>query len=892
MARPAPGAAWLLAIAGCVVSLLAVPVARGSALPSGFRDTTLPFEELEMPTAVRFSPDGRVFVSEKGGEILVYDSLEDPTPTVFADLRTQVFSYADRGLLGLALDPDFPVRPYVYALYTYDHVLGEPGQAPEWGSPGVTGDSCPKPPEADVDTCPVSGRLVRLTAVGDHAAEAGGEAKEDVLVEDWCQQFSSHSIGNLAFDPSGALYASGGDGASFYDTDFGQFGWPLKNQCGDPPVGVGELQEPPGAEGGALRSQDLRTSGDPVGLDGSLIRIDPDSGEGLPGNPLAASSDPNARRIVAYGFRNPFRFALDPASGEVYVANVGWNNFEEIDRAPMLPAAPFNSGWPCYEGPYPTQGYSALGLDLCENLYAEPGSTAPPFFSYGHGSDVAPGDGCSSEPGSAVSGIQVYRGGAFPAAYEGALFFADSVRGCIYVMYPDDDGDPDPLTTTTFMSEGGLYPGVDLEVGPGGDLYYVKFFGADDEGTIHRISYDPDAPIARLTADPPWGEADPLEVHLDASGSEDPGKKPLTYAWDLDGNGSFETSGQATRQANIAGPQKRTVAVRVSDGTQSSIARVTVYPGDTPPQPEILEPDESLHWRVGQEIDFSGAASDQEEPGGEVGDAGLSWKTRLFHCPAACHAHPLQVFPADGEGSFVAPDHDYPSYIELTLTATDSKGLAASKSVRIDPSTVDLAIDSDPAGLTLGAGLLSKPTPFVLRTIEGSSIVLSAPLTESLGGRGYEWSGWSDGGTRVHTIVADEPGSYTAAYRALEPLGPEAPERVGPPPAVAIRAHPAKRTRQRTASFEFASVGRSDPQFRCKLDRAEFAPCASPRTYRRLNPGSHAFAVFLVRADGTALTAPTRFRWRVLCPRRGTPAATRPPGACTRRAAAAGRRGR
>ena len=281
------------------------------------------------------------------GEILVYDGLDDPIPEVFADLRKQVYDSGDRGVLGLALDPNFPASPYVYALYTFDHVIGEdePGKFPHWGQPPTyEGDPCPKPPSADVDACPVSGRLVRLQATGNHASS------ETVLIEDWCQQSSSHSIGDLQFGPEGALFASGGEGAGFGATDFGEFGWPHKNQCGDPPGNVGEALTPPTAEGGGLRAQDLLTPGDPTGLDGTVIRIDPATAEGWPGNPLAASNSKNERRIIGFGFRNPFRFSINDESHEVYVGNVGNVTIEEIDRFSIAPQTPYNSGWPCFEG--------------------------------------------------------------------------------------------------------------------------------------------------------------------------------------------------------------------------------------------------------------------------------------------------------------------------------------------------------------------------------------------------------------------------------------------------------------------------------------------------------------------------------------------------------------
>ena len=183
----------------------------------------------------------------------------------------------------MALAPNFPTDPYVYVLYTYDHELGSAAAAPRWGTPGVYSDPCPTPPGATADGCVVSGRLSRLQAAGNAMTGA-----EQVLVEDWCQQYPSHSVGTVEFGRDGALYASGGDGASFNFVDYGQDGAPV-NPCGDPPGGVGATLTPPTAEGGALRSQDLRTSGDPVGLDGTVIRVDPATGAALPDNPLGRS---------------------------------------------------------------------------------------------------------------------------------------------------------------------------------------------------------------------------------------------------------------------------------------------------------------------------------------------------------------------------------------------------------------------------------------------------------------------------------------------------------------------------------------------------------------------------------------------------------------------------
>ena len=219
----------MLVAASLAVLATSEPAAAVS-LPPGFQESIV-FSGLTQPTAVRFSPDGRVFVAEKSGVIKVFDSLSDTTPTVFADLRTQVHNFWDRGLLGLALPPNFPTNPWVYVLYAFDAAIG--GTAPRWGSVGGTSDGCPTPPGATDDGCVIAGRLSRLQASGNTMI-----GSEQVLIEGWCQQYPSHSVGSLAFGADGALYVSAGDGASFNFVDYGQDGAPL-NPCGDPPGGVG-----------------------------------------------------------------------------------------------------------------------------------------------------------------------------------------------------------------------------------------------------------------------------------------------------------------------------------------------------------------------------------------------------------------------------------------------------------------------------------------------------------------------------------------------------------------------------------------------------------------------------------------------------------------------------
>ena len=272
---------------------------------------------LNQPTVVRFAPssDGRVFVAEKGGVIKVFDGLDDPDgPDVFADLRANVHNYWDRGLLGMAIDPDFPAEPYVYVHYTYNAPLdGSP--FPAWSTIDGTNDNGPGTGGGGP---PVSSRLSRLTIAADNT----WDGNEQVLINDWPSQYPSHAVGTVEFGPDGALYVSAGDGASFGFTDYGQ---------NDGLLGSDALNDP-NDEGGALRSLDILSSPedpsvDPVTLDGTIIRVDPSTGDALPTNPLfdlyGDNDDPNAERVVGFGLRNPFRFAIRD-NGEIWIGDVGW----------------------------------------------------------------------------------------------------------------------------------------------------------------------------------------------------------------------------------------------------------------------------------------------------------------------------------------------------------------------------------------------------------------------------------------------------------------------------------------------------------------------------------------------------------------------------------------
>jgi glucose/arabinose dehydrogenase len=693
---------------------------------------------LVQPIVTEFAPDGRVFVGEKSGIIKEYDSIDDQTATIYADLSTNVHDYWDRGLLGLALDPNFMTNDRMYVAYTYNAPIG--GTAPVWQD-----GNCEDPPGANTDGCVVSGRLSVLTNGG----------SEQVLINDWCQQFPSHSMSDIVFDDEGALLVNGGDGANFNASDYGQYGGspgsPIpKNPCGDPPAGVGGTMTLPSAEGGGLRAQDIRTTSDPVGLNGTVIRIDRFTGAPMAGNPTTIGST-NEQRIIAYGLRNPFRMAIHPDSGELWIGDVGWGTWEEINRHGDPEGPVRNYGWPCREGNDPvTTLYSTA--TLCTSL----STWRNPTFTYDHTNDVAPGGNCGG--GGSISGMAFYEGGPYPDIYDNALFFADYSRTCLWVMPADGSGVPDPSRVEHFAD---VSSPVHLTVGPGGDIFYTNLIS----GTVRRLVYlfDNSQPTADAEAAPLAGPL-PLAVNFDATDSSDPDDDPLMYAWDFgDDDGEFDDAFGATPSHSYTEAGTFHARVRVDDGRNgTAIAEVVIDAGNAPPTAHITQPLTGFTWSVDQTVSFAGTGSDPNQ--GNLPASAKTWEVIMAHCPSACHEHPLGIFNDVSSGTFTAPDHEYPSHIILRLTVEDQFGATDTDEIILQPKTVDLQIRSAPSGMSINAGWVTKVTPFTLRAIRGSAILLGAPSSLVIDGFPYTWESWSDGGARTHTVTPTVSGTYTSTY--------------------------------------------------------------------------------------------------------------------------------
>jgi len=261
------------------------------------------------------------------------------------------------------------------------------------------------------------------TVVSEFALATGDPNRGDPLSEAVIltieQPFSNHNGGDIAFGPDGYLWIATGDGGS-----------------GGDPQGNGQ---------------------NPQSLLGKLLRVDVDHGATYtipPDNPFV--EDPGARdEIWALGLRNPWRFSFDRDTGNLFIGDVGQNQWEEIDFEPRFDPGGRDYGWNTMEGNhcFQTSGCEIDGLTL-------------PVFEYNHT------EGCS------VTGGYVYRGSRFPAL-AGLYLFGDFCSGTLWALAPVG---PDDWTAAVVAQTDASIAGFGED--ETGELYLTDL----GSGTVYRIT--------------------------------------------------------------------------------------------------------------------------------------------------------------------------------------------------------------------------------------------------------------------------------------------------------------------------------------------------------------------------------------------------------------------
>ncbi|MBS0191035.1 MAG: PQQ-dependent sugar dehydrogenase [Phycisphaerales bacterium] len=719
-------AAYVAALRKTVLTLAgAVCASEASALPPGFADEAV-LGNWDRAAGVAFSPDGRCFVWEKAGRVwIVEGGVRSAQPLI--DIRSEVRDFGDYGLLGFAIDPGFATNGRIYLLYAADYY-----HVTHFGQP----DFDPTQHNLQRDSI---GRITRYSCNSSDGFHSVDPASRKVLVGEslstgFPMTFQSHGVGTITFAEDGSLLAGSGDAASFLEMDDG--GPRLGSSNTALPDGIITPKE----DVGAFRSQLVDS------LAGKIIRVSPETGDGLVSNPFFDSAFPRAprSRVWAMGLRNPYRFGIRPGSassanpaGVLYIGDVGWDAHEELNiaRAPGL-----NFGWPLFEGLESQPLYTAslarnldapnpltnAGCDPhfgfrdllvqetlatpvwpnpCQPLVQIPASIrhfehTRPAIEWGHGYTtrlpVFAGQEAAAiditNPDSPVVGVPIsgncslggvwYTSSAFGPEYQNTCFLGDFVTGTIKCLVVDTQNDQ-LVTVRDFHETGG--PIVCIAMHPiDGSLYYLAYTynGASTLRRISRTSNLP--PVVSAGASASYGPS-PLLVQFSTLGTTDPEGSALTFHWAFgDGSpGSTEANPVHVFSAPPGTPVRYDVLLTVSDGINTVHKSFVISPNNSPPAVEITSPAAKLVIEVQGEVSLPLAATVSDAES-LPGSLTCSWQRILHH---NTHTHPDPAQPgcgATGEIDLHGTTGDL-YFFEFLLTVTDPQGLSTSRSSSVYP---------------------------------------------------------------------------------------------------------------------------------------------------------------------------------------------------------------
>jgi glucose/arabinose dehydrogenase len=532
-------------------------------------------------------------------------------------------------------------------------------------------------------------RSARFTVTLDRAGHPAGLAEEQVIFDVPGSQWYIHGVDTVIPAADGTLWYSVGDN-------------------GD----AGKTNEV------AFAAQDLNS---PFG---KILHLTAD-GKAVPGNPYynAAAPDSVRSKVFASGFRNPFRFTLDPKSGLPVVGDVGWYTWEEVDV--VQPGA--NLAWPCWEGNHQTPGYS---IDpRCASVV-----NTPPLWEHQHGTAPA--------QGNSVTGGIVYSGTTYPAAYQGSYFFGDYAGQKMWTLKYDAQGKltQAPQNPPPFSNIGGV---TRISSAPNGDIVFSDL----NSGLLRRLSYSTNnsAPVAVATSST---DPDTRTVAFDGSGSYDFDSDPISYAWDF-GDGTTATGVKASHQYAAGAQFTATLTAQDPLGAKGTTT-VAVAPGNHSPTVTLTPPGQA-DFAVGEPIALSATATDTED-----GALPVTWTSLSRHCPdlGACHVH-----PGDGATgpSLTAPFTDHTdSRMEFTATVTDSAGVQASSTYVALPRQHRLTlVSTQPAALSIPSegGVSSS------MVAEGAKFDV---LASTLGSDGAsKFAGWQGGPATASWSITVGTGDQT-----------------------------------------------------------------------------------------------------------------------------------
>ncbi len=685
----------LVALAVMLGLAATAPGASAATLPPQFDDQ--PVASVSGATSFAFVSSTRMLIAGKDGQLRVYENgALLPTPAI--DLTSVTCADSERGLLGVAVDPQFTSNRFIYLFYTFKKFGG-----------------C----ELNTANSPVN-RVSRFVLPASNVIDP---LTETVLIDSMPSPNGNHNAGDIQFGKDGFLYVAIGDGGCDYAGDSGC--GPSNNASRDPHVLTGKV---------------LR-----ITRAGGIPASNPYQGAGTDRCNVTGRTTPGRRcqETFASGLRNPWRIPHDPnaAGTRFYVNDVGQALWEEID----LGQAGADYGWNVREGHCATNSTTNCG--------PPPVGMTNPIFDYPHQ------NGCASITGGAFVPV-----GAWPVAYDGAYLFQDLVCGKIFRLVDQGGG---VFTSTDFATDFGTNTLVDMRFGPHGSgqaLYYITW--ATFPQQVRRIAFTGQAnraPTARASANRQSGNL-PLAVSFDGTTSSDPDGDPLTYEWDF-GDGSPHAFGAtASHTYTTQGTFTATLTVRDGRGGVGT-DDLRIDAGNNAPAPVINSPAASKLFRVGETITLTGGATDPED--GTLPASALTWEVIRHH---DTHTHPWLPPTSGNNVPFQAPAPEdltatTNSYLEIMLTATDSRGLTTTVRQDLDPRIVNVTFNTQPAGRTIEVFGQPFSAPKVITSWDGWGLGVNAPdQTDSSGGP-LTFAAWSDGGARGHTVTTPAaPATYVATF--------------------------------------------------------------------------------------------------------------------------------
>jgi glucose/arabinose dehydrogenase len=470
---------------------------------------------------------------------------------------------------------------------------------------------------------------------------------------------------------------------------------------------------------------------------GKVIRLT-DTGLPAPGNPYynEAGANVQKRSMWAKGMRNPWTMSLDPASGKLFVVNVGGT--EEIDEVSAPSAAKnYNYGW----GP---EGYSGPN---------QPATTILPYFSYGRD-----GWGCAVTSGTAFNPPATN----YPNRYKNRYYLTDWCGSWLRSFDINNPGSGyEEFAATGFSRILGTSVGID------GNIYWIDYANT---GSLYRLEYtlNPTPVVVNQPQSKTVYAQDAVSFSVTVTGTP-----PFTYQWRKDG---VAISGATSNVYSIASTTTAnagnyTCVINNDNGSvTTTVASLTVLPYNAIPVATISTPATTLKWSVGDVINFSGNATDAED--GTLPASAFHWEVQLYHkdCESCEHWHPGAAVPSGVKsGSFVADNGGESSHniwVRLLLTVTDANGRVDKDSVDIFPNKVDITFQTSVPGLK---GVLGKEVtaPYTGTFVVNTATTLQAITPQVLNATVYDFVSWAHGGAASQNIrVPAVNTTFTATYNA------------------------------------------------------------------------------------------------------------------------------